>query len=90
MRHVPVLVAVLAIAGCADSPSQPSSMQVAAVPAASASAPQQVCHKETPTGSNLVKTVCEPAMSDAERRIQLDQIQNQIRLQTPQRPAGGV
>ena len=90
MRFIPGIVALAVIAGCADAPAPAPSTQVAAAPAVGASAPQQVCHREMPTGSNLPRTVCEPATSEAEHRILIDQIQNQIRQQTPQRaPSGG-
>ena len=88
MRFILGVVALAVIAGCADSPTPTAGVQVAAAPAATASAPQQVCHREMPTGSNLPRTVCEPAVSDADRRIELDKIQSQIRQQTPQRAPG--
>jgi hypothetical protein len=79
MRIVLALAALLAIAGCATPPPPPPAQVAQAAPSEPA---QQVCHKETPTGSTIARTVCEPAMSDADRRAQMTQVQNDIRSQS--------
>lgn len=90
MRFIPVIAALLAVAvaGCASSPTPPADQKVAASPAAT-DAPKQVCHRELPTGSNIPVTVCEAAMSEAERQQQNANIQNQIRSQIQPKAAGG-
>jgi hypothetical protein len=93
MRLIPVLVASLAVAGCADNPASPAASGTrvaAAAPADPASAPRQVCHRELPTGSNIPTTVCEPVQTEAERLQRVQDIQNQVRQQTtPRAPGGG-
>jgi len=93
MRIILALAALAAVCGCASN-SQPSadgsSGKMVVASAAPASAPTQVCHRELPTGSNIPVTVCEAAVSDADRRSQIEAIQNQIRNQTPERaPSAG-
>jgi len=59
MREIFIAAALLALAACA-APTQPAA--VAAAPAASAVVAADdakvVCHRETPTGSNIAHSVC--------------------------------
>jgi len=86
MRSILTLAALATVAGCAtDAPRSGNTVVASAAPA---SAPTQVCRRELPTGSNIPVTVCEAAVSDAERRERIEAIENQIRVQTPQHAAG--
>ena len=87
MRFIPVVAALLvvAIAGCASAPPAPTAKVAAAD---NGPPPKQVCHKEMPTGSQIPVTVCEAAMTDAERVNRNLEMQNTIRAQTQQHAAG--
>lgn len=90
LAHPLVALAALAVvAGCASDPA-PQKVAMAAAPAAAtaSSAPaRQSCHKESPIGSNHLRTVCEDmdvdpndpnkqrAIDDAARQIGLMQRQ---------------
>jgi hypothetical protein len=90
MRLLLPILALAAIAGCASTaPPAPAPAQVAAAPDAGASAPEQVCRKERPTGSLMLVTICEPAVSNAEHEHQLDEIRRAIRPSTPSRGSPG-
>jgi hypothetical protein len=78
MRFVPVIAALSAIAGCATAPSAtPMATKVAS--AESLSNSEQTCRLERPTGSLMLKTVCEVAVPESVRRNDLDQYKDTIR-----------
>lgn len=85
MRFIPVIAALLVVAGCASTPPG-TPAKVAA--ADSGPPPKQVCHKEIPTGSQIPVTVCENEMSDSERATRNIEMENTIRAQTQQHAAG--
>jgi hypothetical protein len=88
MRVIYACLALAVIAGCAST-ATPTTAQVAAAPMATASAPEQVCRKERPTGSLMMVTVCEPVVSDAERQREVNEMRNTIRMQNQPKAAGG-
>jgi hypothetical protein len=69
---------MLIVAGCADVPPEPSP----------ASARAQSCEREYRVGSMLPVKHCVETMTDAERQLMLDQLQNSIRS-TASKPPGG-
>ena len=88
MRFIPVIVALAAVAGCASTPTPSTDTKVASSPVA-ADAPKQVCHRERPTTSNIPVTVCEEAISEAERVQRNIEMSNQIRQQQAKQGIGG-
>lgn len=87
MRFISFIVALSAIAGCATDPSVPApATKVAAAEPVSDS--EQTCRQERPTGSLMVKTVCEVAVPDSVRRNELDQYKDSIRNGTTQPNVG--
>ena len=85
MRFIPVIAALLAVAGCATNPS---AERVAA--AGPVSNQDQTCRQERPTGSLISKTVCEAAQTDATRRAELDQYKDSIRNTTTSPSIGWI
>lgn len=85
MRQALLLLATLAIAGCANDAAQKPDVVATAAPAGDV---KQVCTRERRVGSEIPVTVCGPAMTEEERRAQMNEIANQIRVQTPQHAAG--
>ena len=76
--------------------SMPDAAQAAAPAASAGSAPvrtaadqpQQRCHKEIRVGSNLPKTVCEPAPTEQERAKLQDDWRNEVHSHTQGRTIG--
>src|ERR1700760_2565130 len=72
----------------AAAPAAPEAAASAAVEKTAAAAPQQRCHREYPTGSNLPKTVCESA-DDSQHARELDDLKQAMirssaaRVRTP-------
>ena len=86
MRFVPFILALSAIAGCATEPA-PATKVASAEPVGNA---DQTCRQERPTGSLMIKTVCEATVSDAARRAELDQYKDSIRNSTTSPSIGWV
>ena len=78
MRIVSVVAALLALGGCA---SHDGLVAGGTAPVVVANTNTDIkpetklrCHKESPAGSNMIRTVCEPEQSEADRQ----RMQNQI------------
>jgi hypothetical protein len=91
MRTAAASLVLACITGCAstDVPQPPTQVAAATASTPAGPAPQQVCHKERPTGSLMLVTVCEPALSEEERRRQVDDAQRTIRQQNRPTPVSG-
>ena len=58
MRQLFVLLSVAAMAGCASESAAPNAPVTVASAAPAASAPKQICERETIPGSYRMQTVC--------------------------------
>jgi len=77
MRIVSICAALLVLGGCAE----PALVEGGTAPVVVANATTDVkpetklvCHKESPAGSNMIRTVCETEQTQAQR----DSLQNKI------------
>ncbi len=82
MRIVSICAALLVLGGCA---SQPATLGAATAPVMVANTTSDikpetklVCHKESPAGSNMIHTVCEPEQTEAERAALRNTLMNNV------------
>jgi len=75
MRFAFLAPVVLLLGACAAPEPQPT--QVAAA-SPSQQTPELVCHKESPMGSNMIHTVCEKKLTDAEQAQVQEAISNKL------------
>ncbi len=82
MRIVSICAALLVLGGCASEPALVGGGTAPVVVANSTTdikpETKLVCHKESPAGSNMIRTVCETEQSQADRDALQHTLMNNI------------
>ncbi len=95
MRSFPLVPALagLSLAGCANQEPGPIAATAPLVVASESTTltPQSelVCHKESPLGSSMIRTVCETEQSEADRLATPDRIRATLPNSSLTHPAVG-
>jgi len=76
-----LVAAVAVLCGCASAPETQVASSAAATPA------QQVCHRETPVGSNMAVTRCEAPQTASDHMDTVDALH---KMTGPGAPGAGI